>query len=111
MEKLTLQQAQNLGALAPEDVVSVYSGRPGCACGCRGKYSYHSANRAVGAERRGYAVGDDEVNDRTVAKVLKLVQANADRATFVDGLDGEDIYAFDLHENRTYTVYTRKAGR
>lgn len=46
-----------------QDVSSVYSGRPGCACGCRGKHTYASAHR-------GYPVTDNEVSDRTVKMMV-----------------------------------------
>ena len=32
-----------LAMLKPEDVDRVYSGRPGCGCGCRGKYTDHDS--------------------------------------------------------------------
>ncbi len=48
-------------------VVSVYSGRPGCACGCRGKHTYASAH-ATKAGRGG------QVSDRVVKRIVNTVQ-------------------------------------
>jgi len=58
-----------------DKVISVYRGRPGCMCGCRGKHRYASKFRAVAGKQRGYDVTDDEVSDRSV----KLVVAKLER--------------------------------
>lgn len=61
-----------------EDVLEVYSGRDGkCCCGCSGKYSYNSRRVDEGSRERGYALDPKDCNDRMVAKVLKLMKANA----------------------------------
>ena len=52
-----------------ENVQSVYSGKPGCACGCLGKHTYPQSARGRGKEIRGYDIGEDEISDRTV-KIL-----------------------------------------
>ena len=49
------------------NVEKVYSGKPGCMCGCRGKYSY-----AQGCEE-GY---DDQVNERSVKILFNKVMNN-----------------------------------
>lgn len=55
------------------EVAFVYSGKDGCACGCRGKYSYASQHQEWASNNRGYKVNDDEVNDKTVKQVVKKV--------------------------------------
>jgi hypothetical protein len=52
------------------NVEKVYSGKPGCMCGCRGKYSY-----AQGCEE-GY---DDQVNERSVKLIFNKVMNHPDR--------------------------------
>lgn len=52
------------------DVASYYTGRPGCACGCRGTYRYSEAHREMSGESRGYAVTDDEVVMSSAVKRL-----------------------------------------
>lgn len=90
-------------------VSSVYSGRKGCACGCRGKYSYAAAHKA---ERPSYLDGDDGVSDRTVKTLVAKVERLLAEGTEVEGVmldtDGE-WFAVDLYHDRTYTVYF--AGR
>ncbi len=54
-------------------IVKTYSGKMGCMCGCRGKYSY----TADGAANHGpgYDV-EDSVNERSVRIIAKKVLAN-----------------------------------
>lgn len=80
------------------NVVSVYSGRPGCMCGCRGRHSYADRFARVGGERRGYAVRPEEISDRSVKHVVSKL--NADPNTRVE--DG--IAWLDL-ATRSYAVY------
>lgn len=60
--------------LTVENVSLVYSGKPGCACGCLGKYYYPTTAdlKAAGAER-GYEIDRDEVSDAMVKKVVRLI--------------------------------------
>lgn len=85
-------------------VSAVYTGRKGCACGCRGKYSYASAHKG---ERPSYLTGDEGVSDRTVktlvAKVERLLAEGAVESLMVD--EGGEWFAVDLEHDRTYTVY------
>jgi hypothetical protein len=75
-------------SLTPADVMKVYSGRDGaCTCGCAGTYRVSSLHRAAADADRGYAHDDADVNDRQVAKVLRVFQtaASADIDTVADG--------------------------
>lgn len=65
-------------------VARVYSGRPGCACGCRGNYSENPA---------------------TITRIVETL-AQADEIHVTTGLDGELIFFGDVGE-RSYTVYCR----
>lgn len=92
--------------LTVDQVTNVYSGKPGCACGCRGKYSYNTRFRNLPIINRGYAFTDSDFNDRMVKRVVNLVKAaDVDDLVFDD--DG-DWVAFNLSDNRTYTVYVAK---
>jgi hypothetical protein len=56
------------------DVVHVYSGRANtCACGCKGKHTYASSAAAAQAERRGYAINADEINDSVVRRHVNTI--------------------------------------
>ena len=71
------------------NVQKVYSGKPGCMCGCRGKYSY-----AQGCEE-GY---DDQVNERSVKILFNKVMNNPAHKV-------EDNVAFVETATRNLVVY------
>jgi len=60
-------------------VSSVYSGIDGkCCCGCSGKHYYASTHREWAQKKRGYAVKDEDINDRMIEKVIKIIE-NAEK--------------------------------
>lgn len=65
-------------------VSQVYSGRPGCACGCRGNYSSNPA---------------------TITRIVETL-AQATEINITTGFDGELIFYGDVG-NRTYSVVAR----
>ena len=89
-EKLTLDEIQ-----------SVYSGKHGCACGCKGKHSYRSIVRSHGDLIRGYALDDEDVNDRIVARHLSTINAAIERG---EATNGDGYVAFET-ETRTFVAY------
>jgi hypothetical protein len=109
MVKVTREQ---LDALTCDQVTKVYSGRVGCACGCRGTYRYSSKH--VASEDRGYPVEANEVNDRQVRKVVEFMKTTE----FEVMTDGEPSGHFENwftceFENesgtpRVYTLYLTK---
>jgi hypothetical protein len=93
----------DIQTLTPADVLSVYSGKNGrCCCGCSGKHSYNSASIAEATEHRGYAVTSDEVNDRQITRVLRLIQAEGDKVE-----DGGNYISVEVGA-RLYVAYLRK---
>jgi hypothetical protein len=94
IEKMTTETTTKNGMTATEiqavtidQVARVYSGRPGCGCGCRGKY-YPSIE---GAEPTSH-------ERAMMTRILRQVQANPTGAT--DGI----IYS---ETNRNYWVYLK----
>lgn len=80
MSLLTPTGFEQLQALKPQDLFSVYSGRPGrCCCGCFGQHRYLSEHRVAAGKHRGYTVDDEDINDRQVNRVLRLLQANPEK--------------------------------
>lgn len=59
-------------------VMSVYSGRPGCMCGCVGTYRVASEHLAVANVDRGYDYDREDVNDRQVRKVVRILEAQTE---------------------------------
>jgi hypothetical protein len=79
----------------------VYAGKAGkCCCGCAGKHSYASDYIAEGSKQRGYAVDPEDVNDREIARVVGLINKNADKE-----LDGDPGYAAVEIGKRLYVAY------
>ncbi len=87
--------------LTIDKVMSVYSGLPGCACGCRGKHRYASAHVKIAGKHRGYAVQSDEVSDRSVAIIFNRVKKHADQLEYPNC---EDFFSVTLG-NRSLIVY------
>ena len=75
------------------NVLKVYSGRPGCMCGCQGKYwsSSMSARKALLDEH-------EVVNDRQVRRIVKIL--NESEETKID-----EGCAFVELNNRSYVAY------
>jgi hypothetical protein len=63
--------------IAISNVSQVYSGRQGCACGCRGKHTFALKFEKWSSKRHGYSVKSD-VNDRVVKRMVKKVERLAD---------------------------------
>ena len=77
------------------DVKKVYSGRPGCMCGCKGSYRYSSTvTMAEVTKAAGYAPDHNFANDRQVKKVVETINAGLDSglATCVE-FNSEYVYA------------------
>jgi len=78
---------------------SVYSGKAGkCCCGCAGKHYYASASRDEAGSDRGYPVRDEEVSDRMVSRVLKILEETP-------GVEHEDEFDSVVIGNRLYVAY------
>lgn len=71
-----MSEAINIDGITPDMILSVYSGRRGCACGCRGKHYVNSKHAAAVAAEWGYPVDSADVSDVMVRRVLKKLQAN-----------------------------------
>jgi hypothetical protein len=111
-------------SLTVADIENAYSGKPGCACGCNGKYYCTVASKDEVTASHGYAYDDDQVNDKQVLRILRQVQAAAATDPFEPDIDRVDRatvcwnVADDLQyvtatvrPTRVYTVYLRKQAR
>ena len=88
-----------------DQVRSVYSGRNGkCCCGCSGKHRYARAYRQEASQNRGYPVGDEEVNDLQVAKIIRIINENDPQG----GPGSASIWA--VNGNRLYVAYLTNAA-
>ncbi len=103
-----------LATVTVAQVMSVYSGKKGrCYCGCSGNHRYASAHREAASKDRGYDVGDDEVSDREVKRVLNIVKKNFSvpedvtpgNEPYHDGEDGFVSHFTAEVGERSYTIY------
>lgn len=83
-----------------EKVISVYSGRPGCACGCRGKHTYATRVAEEMSKRRGYPVN---TSDNTV--YLIVGKMNALLAEGLGRTDEDGHFVSVETETRLYIAY------
>jgi hypothetical protein len=82
---------RKVASLKPiEKVVRVYSGRPGCACGCRGKY-WPKSDGAV----------PNPMAKRQIKRIYDLLQANI---TEVYTYTGCHFVTYEI-PGRVYTMY------
>ena len=84
-----------------DNIISVYSGKPGCMCGCNGNYRYHPEMVEEAGKRRGYAVDEDEVSARSIKTIITKIK-NAG-ALVDEGNEGK--YIFAETATRVYTAY------
>ena len=73
----------DLSKITTNMIKEVYSGRPGCGCGCRGKYS---------------------TTKQAKTRILNVLKANPEKVRQHMGLDNEYIFALET-EQRYRWVY------
>lgn len=73
-------------------ITRTYNGRPGCACGCRGKYS-ESQRAFIGALKK-YEAAPEALIQTSGGSAT----GEGERFVFWDSIDG----------NRTYTIYYKE---
>lgn len=81
-------------------VIKVYSGRQGCMCGCRGKYSYASKHAD---QRPSYYNADEGVSDRSVKLMVNKLNGNPNTKV-KDGIAWVDV------GQRTLVAYLEDAA-
>jgi len=82
------------------DITRVYNGKQGCMCGCNGKYTTNPRFKELVGKERGYAVDNDECNERIVKIIAGKVLRNPN-------VKYEGNYAYLEQGNRIQVVYFR----
>ena len=91
----------DISTLTTDDVLSVYSGRPGCACGCRGNHRGNPKHEVeLGKET--------DFSARSVASILRAVKAAPVEAL---QFDDETMWISTVDDARERIVYLTKAAR
>lgn len=97
--KLNIERAK---AITAEQVMQVYSGRPGCMCGCRGNYRFNPEHLEAVTKLNGYAPDAKNVNLTQVKKVVRLLKEQIE--------NGNSTVTIDFGRFRHY-VYAEVNGR
>lgn len=96
------QAADFVASLQPNQILWVYSGRIGCACGCRGKYRYNPDPSLLLeiCEEHGDEPGRCNFSSRSVSIVLKKLKGNPNTRV----QDGYIVYLDDEVTGRSYSA-------
>lgn len=100
---MNITDISQLATLTADDVVSSYSGKHGCACGCIG-HRYNPAHLKVAKDGRGYAIRPEEVSIRSIKSTLTKMQKCAETPKAYKWLLLGDMVSVDT-ETRTYILY------
>ena len=87
-----------------DNVASVYSGKPGCMCGCKGTYKYASKWREASSKNRGYKVNDKEINDSSVKLIVNKMNTLLETEAYEEA-ERTDQYLFIDTGSRYYAAY------
>ena len=85
-----------------------YNGRPGCMCGCNGKYSYTKKLQEFSGKNRGYSVDDEEISDIVVKRMInrfKKLLKDGDEVKFSQETCKGEGYFFYKTPTRYYAIY------
>jgi len=99
-----------------EDILTAYSGKPGCRCGCLGKYYYTPASAEEAGKRRGYPVSEDEISPRMIKKISTIIRKNWDEVAVEHDKPESEIILNFLDTSRTeagryYTIYLKPGSQ
>jgi len=83
------------------DISEVYSGRSGCMCGCKGKYTPTVIGRVKAGKKRGYAYDENDASDRTVEMMVNKVRVLGKKY----GIEVGQNYYFVDTGNHYYAIY------
>ena len=99
---MTSATETRMNKITLDEIISTHNGKAAtCCCGCAGTHSYPTDPllRALAGYNRGYAIDDDEANDRKMANVLRKLNQNL---TEVE--DEETYFSFET-PTRLYVAY------
>jgi uncharacterized protein (DUF169 family) len=95
-------QVIDIQSITPDMVVRAYVGKPGCMCGCKGKYY-----RNVASDKEDSSV----IDAKMVTRILRVLQANEDLVESEEGAFDGEIIVFGPPTGiakKNYVVYLRR---
>ena len=97
----------DINTITTHDILQVYSGRPGCGCGCRGSYRYNPEHVKEAFENRKAIPKPSDFNAVQVRKVLGLMKQHPNELIW--DLDSCNPNVAWETESRYYWAYFTKA--
>lgn len=97
----------NINTLTINDIRQIYSGKPGCCCGCLGTHSYNEIHLKESSERRGYEISSATAKiatNRSLNRMLNLFKKNSDKIV----VDITSNISFETN-TRLYVIYFCKS--
>jgi len=91
---LAAEKVRQIMAVTPAQIVRVYSGKPGCMCGCRGRYWPKGEPDEEGFLKI-------PVDDRQIRRILGIIQQNAAS----HGADIDEMCLWFENETKNYVAY------
>jgi|HubBroStandDraft_2_1064218.scaffolds.fasta_scaffold444150_2 hypothetical protein len=86
--------------ITPEEVLKVYSGRPGCGCGCRGSYWVNPSHLERANKERGYAYEGSEISLPNINRVLNIMKKRANEVETQNTLTDGNIAIYAIEDGR-----------
>jgi hypothetical protein len=88
-----------------QTVYKCYQGKLNrCMCGCSGKYKVASAEVEYAGKERGYPVFEEDISDRVVKRITKLILENENKVYYED----DNIYMLeDKEKNKVYYIWLK----
>ena len=91
--------------IKPEKVTKVYSGRPGCMCGCRGIYRYPKTATLESIKKYiGYQPDPKTINDHFVKSVILTVSKSLEEGICKNVSSSKDHLYVEIN-GRAYCIY------
>jgi hypothetical protein len=88
-----------------QTVYKCYQGKlNSCMCGCSGKYKVASAEVEYAGKERGYPVFEEDISDRVVKRITKLILENENK---VYDEDNNSYTLTDFEKNKVYYIWLK----
>ncbi len=88
-----------------DKILRAYKGKPGCMCGCLGRYYTTTLNQKLAGERRGYEVPRKECKDEKVIEIRTAMKealaSNNVKSLMIDS----EYVCIDTNDNVRYALY------
>lgn len=92
------EATKSISEVKVEEVIKVYSGKPGCGCGCMGNYRVNPQHFELAGKIRGYEYEANEANLTQVKKVLLNVHKAFEQPAMANFVSSEHLKSYTTTE-------------